>query len=271
MGMPSAKDGGVAVVTGASSGIGEALARSLASRGYPLVLIARRKQKLEQLAADLSTRFGVLVDVFPTDLADASARHSLCEKLATMNVAILCNNAGQASWGKVTDLDATAERLQVQLNVVAVHELALAVLPGMIARGCGAIEFTGSIAGMQPIPGCATYSAGKAFVNSFAESLHQEVKASGISCTVLAPGPVATEIIAASGIQGVEGFGGSLVWMQADVVAEQTIKAMERGERMVIPGLFAKAHALTGRMAPRRLVVPFMQRIGERVIAAGGH
>ena len=143
-----------AVVTGASQGIGEALAAELAARGHSLIVTARRGEVLTGLAARLTQRYGVTVEVRAVDLTDEAERDKLADELAGRNISILCNNAGTATFGPVAKLDPAAEMSQVQLNVVAVHDLTLAVLPGMIDRAAGGILISGSV----PVSDC--WSAG---------------------------------------------------------------------------------------------------------------
>lgn len=247
-----------AVVTGASSGIGTALARQLAARGHALVLVARRRDRLKELADELSTAYGVQVEVRPCDLADRTARSELAAELANRQISILCNNAGFATFGDLRDADPAREREQLEVNAVAVQELTLAVLPGMHDRGRGAILIVGSTAGHQPFPGNATYAASKAFANTFAESLHTELAGTGVTCTLLAPGPVRTEFSAVAGIERIEGFGGRLTWVTADQVAKQAIDALDHGRRTVVPGLFAKLETLGGRYTPRTVLLPML-------------
>src|SRR6185312_15436919 len=187
MSLPAPAPGQVVLVTGASSGIGSELARQLAALGHELVLVARRAERLEQLATALSAEHGVQAS----------------EKF----VAGLCNNAGFGSYGRVAETDPAHEAAMVQLNVAAVHELTLAFLRPMVERRAGAILNVASLAAFQPVPGMATYAATKAFVQSFSEALHAELAGTGVSCTVLAPGPVPTEFGAVAGTEGV----GSLV------------------------------------------------------------
>ena len=179
-----------AVVTGASQGIGEALATELAARGHHLIITARRAEVLGELAARLTERYGVTVEVRAVDLADPSQRERLAGELAGRDISILCANAGTATFGAVADLDPAAEKAQVQLNVLGVHDLVLAVLPGMLARRAGGILISGSAAGHSPIPNNATYAASKAFANTFSESLRGELRSTGVHVTLLAPGPV---------------------------------------------------------------------------------
>jgi uncharacterized protein len=148
-----------AVVTGASQNIGEALATELAARGHHLILTARREEVLTALAVKLTERHGVTVEVRAADLADPDDRAKLCDELAARNVSILCANAGTATFGPMASLDPADEKAQVQLNVLGVHDLVLAVLPGMVARQAGGILISGSAAGNSPIPNNATYAA----------------------------------------------------------------------------------------------------------------
>ena len=188
-----------AVVTGASQNIGEALATELAARGHHLIVTARREDVLTALANRLTERYGVTVEVRPVDLVDAAERAKLADELASRNISILCANAGTATFGPVAKLDPADERAQVALNVLGVHDLALAVLPGMVERKAGGILISGSAAGNSPIPNNATYAASKAFVNTFSESLRGELKGTGVHVTLLAPGPVRTTLPDESG------------------------------------------------------------------------
>src|SRR6202008_339840 len=146
------------------------------------------------VAARLTERYGVTVEVRPVDLADTAERAKLCDELASRNISILCANAGTATFGPGASLDPSEEKAQVALNVLGVHDLTLAVLPGMVDRGAGGILISGSAAGNSPIPNNATYAATKAFVNTFSESLRGELRGSGVHVTLLAPGPVRTNL-----------------------------------------------------------------------------
>ena len=141
-----------AVVTGASQNIGEALATELAARGHHLIVTARREDVLRTLADRLTERYGVVVEVRPVDLADPTERAKLADELAGRNISILCANAGTATFGPVVNLDPADEKAQVALNVLGVHDLVLAVLPGMVERGAGGILISGSAAGNSPHP-----------------------------------------------------------------------------------------------------------------------
>src|SRR6185437_6928650 len=165
MPVPAPSPDARAVVTGASQNIGAALATELAARGHSLIITARREDLLTALADTLSEKYGVTVEVRPADLADPADRAKLIDELATRDISILCANAGTATFGPVSTLDPEVERAQVQLNAVAVHDMVLAVLPGMLVRKAGGILISGSAAGNSPIPYNATYAATKAFAN----------------------------------------------------------------------------------------------------------
>jgi hypothetical protein len=218
---------------------------------------------LTELAQRLATRHGVFVETRACDLGDRTARRALAAELADRDVAALCNNAGFATFGEAHELDPEREREEVELNVVAVHDLTLAVLPGMVRRGRGAILITGSTAGVQPIPGQATYSATKAFVNSFAESLHTELRGTGVSCTLLAPGPVRTEFTQVAGVASTETTVPGFLWASADRVADAAVAGLERGRRRVVPGASAQAMTLS-QYVPHGVLLPVIRRVYRR-------
>ena len=247
-----ARQSGWAVVTGASSGIGEALAGQLASRGYRLWLVARRGDRLMQLAQELRRRHRIEVEVRACDLADRAERAALCRELAQLEVEVLANNAGFTTCGVLAEGEAAREAKEVEVNVVAMHELTLTVLPGMLARDRGTILITGSTAGMQPVPSAATYSATKAFANTFAESLHDELRGTGVSCTLLAPGPVRTEFMTVGGAGHLEERRW-FAWKTPESVARTGLRAARRGRRIAIPGTMAKMQGAAGRHLPHEL------------------
>jgi short-subunit dehydrogenase len=264
--VPSATDDapqrrGCAVVTGASSGIGLELTRGLAARGHPLMLVARRWERLEEIAAQMRSEFGVEAEVWRCDLSDAEQLAALAGELRSRDVAVLCDNAGFTTCGPVSQADVEREMGAVAVNVTAVHTLALAVLPGMLERDAGSILVTGSAAGVQPVPSAATYAATKAFVNTFAEALSVELKGTNVSCTLLAPGPVRTEFFDVGGVGGMEKVTGFFAWQSPERVAEDALVAMERGRRVVIPGPVAKLQALSGRLMPRWLLFPLLRAV----------
>ncbi|EOM75158.1 SDR family oxidoreductase [Rhodococcus rhodnii] len=247
-----------AVVTGASSGIGIALATDLARRGHSLILVARRGEIMEDLATRLRSEFSVEAEVRACDLSDRDARTALVNELAERDVSVLCNNAGIATFGPVADLDPDYERAQVELNAVAVHDLTLAVLPGMLARGSGAILMVGSAAGNMPIPHNATYAASKAFVNTFSESLRGELKGTGVNVTLLAPGPVRTETPDPADASIVDRFVPDALWISSDAAAQQSLDALADNKMRIVPGLVGKAMSTAGQYVPRAIVAPIV-------------
>lgn len=253
MGLPRPRPDTTVVVTGASGGIGEGIARELAERGYDLTLVARRRKALRALADELPGEARVIV----ADLGqDAERERLLAELRAGPRVVALCNNAGRAAFGSVMDDEPAAEREVVRLNVVAFHHLALELGRDMVARGEGAILNTGSITAFAPFPNSATYAATKAFVQSFSEALSTELSGTGVSCTVASFGPVRTDIWESGGFGGLAGLGGDIVWQDADAAAKAAVDAMVGGRRAVVPGLTNKLAALGFSRLPRTALLP---------------
>jgi len=246
------------VVTGASSGIGEAVAAELAARGYGLSLVARRRERLRDIAARLKDAHGVTVRTHAFDLAEDEHRDRLLAQLERdrREVIGLVNNAGTGAFGRVADHDPAEETNVVRTNLLALHDLTVRVLPGLIERGGGAILNVGSILGFAPIPQNATYAATKAFIASFSESLHTELAGTGVSCTVVHPGPTRTAVFAESGAQGLAGRGPGLFWQDPEEVARAGVDAMARGGRSVIPGWTNKLAVLGLRNTLRTPFLP---------------
>lgn len=268
MSLPLPSPQSTVVITGASSGIGAELARKLAARGHHLTLVARREERLKELAAELERDCGVEPAVDTCDLSEADARSHLIELLRRRKrrVAGLCNNAGFGSFGRFWELDLAREAEEVRLNVEALHELTGAFVPDMVARRSGAILNTGSLAGFQPQPSNATYAATKAFVNSFSEALHTELSGTGVSCTVLCPGPVKTEFADSAGVGHLDGFGPSFLWATPEQVAERAVEGMAEGKRTVLPTAVDQVAGTLGRHAPRSLLLPVVQRFASRTL-----
>jgi len=258
MSLPDPAAGNVVLVTGASSGIGAELARQLGSIGHDLVLVARRRERLEELAEEIALAGGGAATVMAADLADATQRRRVITEAQAQGrrVVGLCNNAGFGSYGRVLELEATHEAEMVAVNVVAVHELTLAFLPAMVGRGTGAILNVASIAAFQPVPGMATYAATKAFVQSFSEARHAELAGTGVSCTTLSPGPVPTEFGQRDGAGEAQTSIPDFTMVAAGDVAEEAIRGMVRVRRSVVPGTVTKALAAGGRLVPRTVLLP---------------
>jgi short-subunit dehydrogenase len=258
MSLPKPNDQSTVVVTGASSGIGTELTRGLARRGYPLVLVARRRERLEKLADELRTEHSVGVDVMPLDLTDGGSRAQLAERIRSEATAGLCNSAGFGTRGPFRTLPIERESEQVTVNVLALMELTRAALPGMVERGAGAVLNIASIAGFQPLPGMAVYSATKAFVQTFSEAVHEELHGTGVSCTVLCPGPVPTEW---ADIADAQVWSIGVAQVSPQDVAEAAIAGMIDGKRSVVPGIVPKFASNCGRFLPRSVLLPAL-RIG---------
>jgi short-subunit dehydrogenase len=245
------------LVTGASSGIGAAFAARLASDGHDVVLIARRRERLQAMARDLRRRDGVEVEVVAADLAHSAGLRAVEAMIATGGaVDLLVNNAGFGTIGPFAALDPSREEEEVRLNVVALLRLTRAALPGMIRRNTGAVINVSSLAAFQPGPNNATYAATKAFVNSFTESLSEELRGSGVRVQVLCPGFTRTEFQERAGID--TSRIPSFAWMSAEAVVDASLAALSRGTVVCIPGfgnqLLASAVAATPRPLVRRVI-----------------
>jgi uncharacterized protein len=248
-----------ALITGASSGIGEEFAKQLAGRGYDLILVARRKDRLEQLAEQLSTT----AHVIDCDLGSEAAK--LPDKVAKLGVDVdlLVNNAGFGLRGHFTDLSPEREAEMVRVNCEAVVILTHAFVPPMIERGRGGVITVASTAGMQPLPYETTYAASKAFAISFMEALSMELGNTGVKTLVVNPGPVKTEW------QAVAGYDENTRLMPGMITVQQcvtdSLHAYDRGRRSVIPGrLFPWVMRAT--IAPK----PIKLRVTERIYRPDG-
>jgi short-subunit dehydrogenase len=239
----------VALITGASAGLGVDFARQLAAKGKRLILVARRKDRLDALAAELgNTR------TIGEDLGLPGAIDRLMADLAAHgeHVDLLVNNAGFGLTGRFAELDGKRQRQMIDLNCGALTELAHAILPGMIERKSGAILNVASTAAFQPGPGMAVYFATKAFVLSFSEALHEEVKKHGVIVSALCPGPTATEF------GEVAGFGPSNLLDKVAADSASVVRAglagLKPGNAVIIPGLMNKSTAQAHRFFPRSWV-----------------
>lgn len=255
--------GRVALITGASAGIGKAFADVLAARGYNLVLTARRADRLHALARDLSARHGVAASVIAADLADRAAPARIVGELAGTGVAIdvLVNNAGYGVPGAYAATGWAQQDAMVQVMVTALSELTHRLLPGMIERRWGRIINVASVAGQMPaVAGHTLYAASKAFVIQFSQALAQEVRGHGVHVTALCPGFTLSEFHDVTGTRAQVSRLPSFLWMDADAVARQGYDAVMRGDVVYTNGRINRAMVLAARMLPQRLVYALMGR-----------
>ena len=239
----------ITLITGASAGLGAEFARQLSSKGQRLVLAARRRDRLEALAAELGNARAVEIDL----AAPGAAAALLADvEAAGETVDLLINNAGFGLGGRFAELDAARQREMIDLNVGALTELSRLVAPQMIARGTGAILNVASTAAFQAGPGMAVYFATKAYVLSFSEALHEELKPHGIKVSCLCPGPTRTEFGAVAGF-GADGRFDQLSMAAGPVVAAG-LKGLERNRAVVVTGFLNKVGAASTRFVPRPLL-----------------
>jgi len=248
-------------VTGASSGIGIEIARELARRGHGVTLVARRADKLRDLADELG-RHGIRAEVLDADLADRAARAALPDRVAALGltVDILVNNAGLSTLGPVHRSDPEAELQMIEVDVVAVADLCSRFLPGMVERGRGAVLNVASTAAFQPLPGQAGYGGSKAFVLSYTRALGGELRGTGVSATTLCPGPVDTGFGETAGFskEDAEASLPSFMWESAEAVARTGLDALAAGHAVAIPGNANRVTALIAQLTPKRLLVPLL-------------
>ncbi len=266
--LPKPDSGAAALVTGASSGIGTEIARELARRGHGVVLVARRKERLDELATEFHEEYGVRAEAVGCDLAKTASRDRLPARVESLglDVEILVNNAGFATGGPFAQSDPERELAQIRVLVEAPVALTSAYLPAMVKRGRGAILNVASTAGMQPLPHSAGYSAAKAYVLTFSEALYQEVRGQGVTVTALAPGPVETEFWDQAGWQVAGGrsfekaFPGAAK-PSAREVAVAGIDGLANGRRVVVPGLPMRAGMLAARYVPHAIKLPVIEKV----------
>jgi short-subunit dehydrogenase len=255
--------GSVALITGASAGLGVEFARLFARDGHDVVLVARRRDRLDALAADLAASHRIATHVIPSDLGDPAAPHRIHDEVGRLGLEIdyLVNNAGFGTTGAFGEADLRRQVEMVQVNVASLVELTGHFLPGMIARRRGRILNVGSTAGFQPGPFMATYYATKAFVNSFTDALAWELDGTGVTATVSCPGATATEFA------GHAGNDTSLLFKfgaaDSAAVAAEAYGAMMAGKRMVVHGMLNKVAAQSVRVSPRSMALALASRLNR--------
>ena len=250
----------VTIITGASAGIGAALAREFARNGHALALVARRQDRLHALAGEIAAAGGVRPLVIVADLQQRDAARLIGDALAAQGAEpqFMVNNAGFGLVGTAAALDRDEQLTMIDLNMRALTELSLAFVDSL-ARHRGGILNVGSVAGFLPGPGMAVYYATKAYVLSFSEALHSELKARGVRVSVLCPGPVPTEFGARAGVKG-RSLAPDFLSQSAEEVAEAGYRGLMRGQRTIIPGPLNKLLVLLIKLFPRRLVMVVVDR-----------
>jgi uncharacterized protein len=245
---------GTALVTGASSGIGEQFARQLAARGHDLVLVARRSDRLEALAAELPTEARVLACDLGSEAAGLPGRVG---ELG-VEVEVLVNNAGFGTHGRFWELPEGRDAELVRVNCEAVVVLTRAFIPAMVARGAGGVIVVASTAGMQPLPYEAVYSASKAFALNFTDALHAELRGTGVRCLAVNPGPVPTEWQRIAGWDEMTKMPGTI---PAEQVVRESLAAYDRAARSLVPGALFRWAMRSTALSPRALKL----RVSERL------
>ncbi|WMS43177.1 SDR family oxidoreductase [Acuticoccus sp. MNP-M23] len=253
---------GAALITGASSGIGEALARIHAENGGDLVLVARRRDRLEALKHELETAHGIAVTVLAEDLADESAPRRIYDRVKRdgIEIAFLMNNAGFGGLGRFDQGDWSADRAMIQVNMIALTALTRLFLPDFVARGSGRILNTSSSGALTPGPMQAVYYASKAYVTSFSNAVSEELRGTGVTVTAIMPGPVDTGFEQAAGMGKLGLYKGA---SSARTVAEDGYRAMMNGRLEIITGMSAMQRVMVQLLpfAPKRLVLKIIHRM----------
>lgn len=252
-----------ALITGASSGIGLELATLFAQDGINLVLVARNKERLETIAADLHARCNIGATVLAYDLAQPSAPEAIVQELQTRGLTIdyLVNNAGTQVYGPIQDTDVTRQLQLIQVNLVALTHLTMLLLPDMVKRGAGRILNLSSIGGFAPAPLNAIYCASKAYILSFSEGIARDLEHTGVTVTCLCPGATHTDFARRADIEDMRLF--QMSAMDARQVAQAGYAALMKGETTIIPGLFNQLIAFSVRLSPRQLVT----RVGRYLMS----
>lgn len=252
-----------ALITGASAGLGLEFAKLFAADKHDVVLVARRLDRLEALAKELSAEHGIRAEAIAADLMDPAAPKAIAAEVERRGLTIefLVNNAGFGLAGPFHTNDGERERGMIEVNVTALTMLTHAILPGMVKRGRGRILHVGSTAGFQPGPFMSTYYATKAFVSAFSQGLSHELKGTGVTCTLSCPGATATEFgqVAEMGNSRLFKMG----TMRADVVAAQAYRAMHAGRRVIVHGLTNKLSAASSGMTPNAILLPLVAALNQ--------
>ncbi|TAK53093.1 MAG: SDR family oxidoreductase [Bacteroidetes bacterium] len=253
------------LITGGSSGIGFALAKAFAHRGYKLVLVARDGGKLDKSAKELRDLFGVPCETIVLDLSLVDSPETLHKRLHAEGILIdvLVNNAGFGTWGNFWEIDSVRSQQEMQLNMVTLALLTKRIANEMIQRGNGKILNVASTASYQPGPMMAIYYATKAFVVSFSEALSKELDGTGVTVTVVCPGPTETKFQRHAGMAKMHLLK-KIFMMDADTVAEKAYRGLMKGKRVVIPGLMNKMTVFSVRFLPKAFILAVVSFLHKR-------
>lgn len=238
-----------ALVTGASSGIGEEIVHLLGAAHIPVVVVARRSDRLEALATKYSD-----IEVLTVDLATDSGSRLVEQRIADLSkspIDLVVNNAGFGSSGRVQELDIDRLSDEIRLNVLALTRISHAAVRVMVTRGRGYLLNVSSVASFQPSPGLAVYAATKAYVTSFTEALHEELRTTGVRVTALCPGLTRTEFQRVSNTSGLESKFPEFAWMDPKIVAKAGLDAVAKGEAIAVPGALYKGLSALSSVMPR--------------------
>jgi short-subunit dehydrogenase len=260
----SARYGEFALVTGASSGIGAEFAAQLADRGFSLVLVARRQDRLDAIARDLRTRTGVRVVTQPLDLAGPGAVEELVTRTRGLDVGLVVAAAGTMVAGAFIDNDYTAETAVVTLNTTTVMQLAHRYGHAMAGRRRGALVLVSSTVGHTAVPYSANYAATKAYVSALGRALHYELKPAGVDVLTLVPGPTRTEGFASA--EGIDFTRMPLPPMPATAVVRAALRGLGRRRSVVVPGLVNKVGDVAARLMPRSWLTALFGRLMSRAL-----
>jgi len=261
----------VALITGASSGLGAEFARALAARGYALVLVARRRDRLEHLAAELRSHDGCVAEVLAADLTRDDDVETVARRISSdANFQLLINNAGFGALGDYHEADLSRQMNMHRLHVLATARLTHAALGGLIARDCGGVINVSSVSAFMRVPGHTSYNATKAWMNAFTECLHLELRSRGSQVRVqaLCPGYTCTEFHDVLGMDRNRVMPMRGLWMTAGYVVEKSLQAFDRGDWMVVPGWRYRLVVSLIRHLPRAVLHPVQARIARNREAA---
>ena len=253
-----------ALITGASSGIGEELARVFAREGWNLIIVARRIDRLNDLANELTAKFNIEAIPLQSDLSDSNHVNELYQTIIQKDIKIevLVNNAGFGANGAFREIDMQKQENMINLNILALTKLTHLLLPGMVSRGKGAVLNIASTAAFQPGPFMAVYYASKAYVLSFSEAINNELKGTGVSCTALCPGPTQSEFQEKADVGDKPLFKMKTLATSKEV-AEYAYKAMINKKSVAIYGLLNKIGVQLLRFTPRNIVVNIVRKLQE--------